>query len=110
MHELDVAERVRVVQPARELLRDVHGDVDGERDALLRAAVPRRAQILAVDVVHREVDLAADLSRVEDGHEVAVREAHDDLGLVAEPLQVLLVREVREHRLDDTELRRFIRP
>src|SRR5579862_159606 len=38
--ELEPAERVRVPEPARELLDDVDGDVDGEGHALLRAAVP----------------------------------------------------------------------
>ena len=107
--QLDVAEAVRVVQAARELLDDVRGDVDGERDALLRAAVPGRAQVLAFDVVHREVDLARDLARIEHGHQVAVRQPHDDLGLVAETLQVFLVGEVRQHRLDDAQLRAVLR-
>ena len=73
-----------------------------------RFHVARRS--LALDVVHREVHLAADLSRIEDRHQVAVRQAHDDLGLVAETLQILLVREVRQHRLDDAELRRLLGP
>ena len=107
--ELDVAEAVRVVETARELLDDVGGDVDGERDPFLRAAVPGRAQVLALDEVHRQVDLAGDLTRIEHRNEISVRQAHDDLGLVAEALQVLLVGQVREHRLDDAELRAVLR-
>src|SRR5204862_5919666 len=76
---------------------------------LLRAAVPGRAQILALDEVHRQVDLAGDLARVENGHQISVRQPDDDLGLVAETLQVLLVGQVREHRLDDAELRALLR-
>src|SRR6185503_82034 len=76
---------------------------------LLRAAVPGGAQVLALDEIHRQVDLARHLSRIEHGHQVAVRQADDDLGLVAEALQVLLVGEVREHRLDDAKFRAVLR-
>src|SRR5262249_16411036 len=62
-------------------------------------------QVLALDEVHRQVDLARDLTGIEHRHQVAVRQPDDHLGLVTETLQVLLVRQVREHRLDDTELR-----
>jgi len=68
----------------------------------------QRFQILAVDVVHREVHLdaaeATGHARVEHRHEVAVRELDDDLGLVAEARDVLGIGEAGEHRLDDAEL------
>ena len=87
---------------------DVDRDVDGKGDPLLGAAVPHRAQILAVDVVHREVQLdaaePAGHARVEHRHQVAVRQLDDDLGLVAEARDVLLVGEVRQHGLDDAQL------
>ncbi len=109
MHQLDVAEVVGVEEAARHLARQVGGDVDGKGDPLLGAAVPGGAQIAPLDVVHRQVDLAARLSRVEHRDQVPVREAHDHLGLVAEALQVLLVRQVRQDRLDDAELGAVLR-
>ena len=93
--------RVRVREAAAQLLDDVDRDVDRERDLLLRAAVPHRAQIAALDEVHREEQLAADQAGVEHRDQVAVRQLDDDLRFVAESRDVLGVGEVRQHGLDD---------
>ena len=50
------------------------------------------------------IDLALDLARVEHADQVAVRQAHDDLGLVAEALQVALLDQVRQRGLDHAQL------
>ena len=52
--QLQALEGVRVVEAAHQLLDDVNGDRQRERDPLLRAAVPDRAQVLALDEVHAE--------------------------------------------------------
>ena len=108
VHELELRERVRVMQPAAQVGDDVDRDVDGKGDALLGAAVPDGAQILAVDEVHRQVHLdaaePAGHARVEHRDEVAVRQLDDDLGLVAKARDVFLVGELRQHGLDDAQL------
>ncbi len=101
VNELEIGERVRIGQAAAQLLDDVDRDVDRERDLLLGAAVPHRAQIAALDEVHREEQLAVDLAGVEHGDQVPVRQLHHDLRLVAEAGDVLVVRQVRQHGLDD---------
>ena len=92
---------MRVREAAAQLLDDVDRDVDRERDLLLRAAVPDRAQVAALDEVHREEQLAADQAGVEHRDQVAVRQLHDNFRLVAESRDVLGVGEVRQHGLDD---------
>jgi hypothetical protein len=98
MDELQAFEGVGVTKAAHQLLDDVNRDRQRKRDALLRAAVPHRAQILALDEIHAEVDLALDLTRVEDADQVSVRQTNHDLGLVLEPLQVALFDQVRQAR------------
>ncbi len=108
--QAQVAEAVRVAQAAAQLLDDVDGDVDREGHALLRAAVPHRAQVLALDEVHGQEQLAVDLAGVEHRDEVAVAELDHDLGLVAEARDVLGVGQVREHGLDDQQLLQAVIP
>ena len=104
VHQLERGEGVRVMEPARQLSRHVDRHVDGEGDAFLGAGVPHRAQIFAVDQLHRHEQLLADEAGVEHGDDVAVREAHHHLRLVFEARRVLLVGELRQHRLDDAQL------
>ncbi len=104
VNQVEPAERVRVAEPARQLLHDVDRDLDGEGHAPLRAAVPGRQQILAFDEVHREVDLIVAVSGIEDRDQVAVRQPHRDHRLVAEALHVVGRHEVRQDLLDDAEL------
>jgi hypothetical protein len=101
MDQLQIREGVGVGQAAAQLLDDVDRDVDRERDLLLRAAVPDRAQVAALDEVHRQEQLAVDLAGVEHRDQVAVGQLDDDLGLVAEPGHVLGVGQVRQDGLDD---------
>src|SRR5690606_6557908 len=89
---------------AAQLLDQVDRDVHRERHPLVGAAVPHRPQVLALDEVHREEQLAADLAGVEHRDQVAVAELDHHLGLVAEPGQVLGVGQVRQDGLDDQEL------
>ena len=101
MDEVEIRERVRVREAAAQLLDDVDGDVDRERDLLLCAAVPHRAQVAALDEVHREEQLAADQAGVEHRDQVAVRQLDDDLRFIAKSRDVLGVGEVRQDGLDD---------
>ena len=97
-------EGVRVAQAAHQLLDDLHRHGQGKGHAPLRAAVPHRAQVLALDEVHAEVDLTLDLTGVEDPDQIAVRQAHDDLGLVLEALEIALLDQVRQRGLDHAQL------
>jgi hypothetical protein len=98
---MQIRKRVRVRKPAAQLFDDINGHVDRERDLLLCAAVPHGAQVSALDKVHREEQLAADQPGVEHRDQVAVRELDHHLRFIAKPRDVLGVREVREHGLDD---------
>ena len=55
-------------------------------DALLLHLTDDRAQVLAVDVLHRDEVLAVDLTDVEDLDDVRVRERRRDARLVQEHL------------------------
>jgi hypothetical protein len=70
----------------------------------LRAAIPHRAQVLALDQLHREVVLALDATRVEHLHEVRVVEPHHDLRLVEKAAVHARVVEVVQHLLHDARL------
>jgi hypothetical protein len=104
MDELETFKGVGVAQAAQELFGDVNRDGQRKGDALLRAAVPYRAQILALDEFHAEENLALDLARIENTDEIPVRQTHHDLGLVLEPLQVALFDQVRQRGLDHAQL------
>ena len=101
MDEVEIRERVRVREAAAQLLDDVDRDVDRERDLLLCAAVPHRAEVAALHEVHREEQLAADQAGVEHRDQVAVRQLHDNFRFIAESRDVLGVGEVRQDGLDD---------
>ena len=73
--QLQVAVAVHVGQRAGHLAHHVQGHV--QRDALAgaHAAVPDLAQVLALDQLHGDVELAVDLARVEGGDQGRVRRA-----------------------------------
>ena len=93
--QVQIAVAVNVGQRAGDLAADVQRDV--QRDARPRAdaAVPDLAQVLALDQIHRDEELAVDLAGVEGGHQVGVRQAQDDLGLVQEPLRLRAIAALR---------------
>ncbi|MCX5746396.1 MAG: hypothetical protein NT062_28295 [Proteobacteria bacterium] len=75
---------VRVVEARGGLRDDVGGDRDGAGDRLARGLGHRGAQVLALDQLHRQEQLAVGLPEVEDLHDVAVRELDGDARLVDE--------------------------
>src|SRR5450631_498207 len=104
MDELEPFEGMRVTQAAQQLFGHMNCHGQRKRDAFLRAAVPYRAQILAFDEFHAEEDLALDLARIENAHQVPVRQTHNNLRLVLEPLQVAPFDKVGQRGLDHTQL------
>ena len=102
--EVQVAVAVDVGERARDLAPDVQRDV--ERDARPRAdaAVPDLAQVLAFDQVHRDEELAVDLTGVEGRHQVGVRQTKDDLRLVEKPVGLGVVAALGDDLLDDAAL------
>ena len=98
--QLEVLEGVRVGQRPRDLLDDVGRHIDREGDAALGAAVPGGQQILPLDVLHGQEDLAVLHAGVEDRDQVAVGQAQRDHHLVAEAPGVLGGHQVGQHLLD----------
>ena len=79
--------------------------VERHAQALVPGAPHDRAQVAAVDVLHRDVVALLDPAEVEDLDDVRVGEAGHHLGLVHEHVQELLVlREVRQDALDRDDL------
>ena len=99
----------RVVERAEELDDDVQRELGRERDLLLRAALEKRGEVEALDVLHRDEQaiLAVLLGapEVDDGHDVAVGERRRELGFRDEHLGELRPVGVdREDELHDEEL------
>ena len=91
----------RVEHPAH------HVQHEGQRQRHVSLAHPGRhfAQVFAVDVLEREVRLVRVQAHVEHLRDGSVRELHQRLGFVDEPLdEVGVLREVRQNLLDDAEL------
>ena len=95
---------VRIGEAPHQLLDDVGGHRQRERDAFLGAAVPDGAQVLALDELHGQVDFALDPAGIEHTHQVSVAEAHNHLGFVLEPLDVALACQMRQGSLDHAQL------
>jgi hypothetical protein len=73
---------VRGVQRGRHLTHEVHGPRRRQQAAGL---LDRGLGVDAVDVAHRQPELPGLLAAVVDRHDVAVREAGDDVRLAHEP-------------------------
>ena len=101
---MQVAVAVNVGEGARDLAPDVQRDVERDAGPGAHAAVPDLAQVLPLDQLHGDEELAVDLARVEGRNQVRVREAQHDLGLVEEPVGLRGVGLLRDHLLDDAEL------
>ena len=84
--QVQVAVAVDVGERAGDLAADVQRDVERDAGPRAHAAVPDLAQVLALDQLHRDEELAVDLAGVEGRHQVGVRQAQHDLGLVEEPV------------------------
>jgi hypothetical protein len=102
--QVQVAVAVDVGERARDLAPDVQRDV--QRDARPRphAAVPDLAQVLALDQIHRDVELAVDLAGVERRHQVRVRQPQHHLGLVQKAVRLRAVALLRDDLLDHAQL------
>ena len=101
MDEIQIRERVRVGEPATQLLDDVHGDVDRKSYLLFCAAIPNRAKIATFNEIHREKKFATNESGIEHRNQIAVRQLHDNFRFIAESRDVLGVCEMRQNGLDD---------
>ena len=96
---------VRVAEAARRLARDVRGHERRHRRRrrlVLRERTQQAQQVLALDVLHDDEELAVLLAELVDLHDVGVREARRDLRLVDEHVDELRILVVRaEDLLDD---------
>ena len=101
-----VAAAVRVVERRGHLGRDVDGQRDRQRHAQLAAGLLDRAQVAAVDVLHRdEVAAGLDLAEVVDVDDVRVVQLRRELGLVDEHRdELFVVGQVRQDLLDRDDL------
>ena len=102
--QAQVGVRVDVGQRAGDLARHVQRDVERDARAGADAAVPDLAQVLPLDQLHRDEELAVDLAGVEGGDQVGVREAQHHLGLVEKAIGLGAIVLLGEHLLDDAEL------
>ncbi len=83
---------VRVGERAADLGRDVQAELARQRHPRHRGALEHAAEVPAVDDLHDEEIPAAADAEVEDLHDVAVRQAHRDVGLVDEHVAELRIR------------------
>ena len=104
MDEVQIAVAVHVGERPRDLAPEVEGDVERDAGARADAAVPDLAQVLPLDQLHGDEELAVHLARVEGRDQVRVGEAQDHLGLVQESVRLGRVGLLRDHLLDDAEL------
>ena len=104
VNEAEVAVAVHVGERAGGLPHHLQGDVERDARAGAHAAVPDLAQILALDQLHRDVEVAGDVPRIEGRHQVGVRQAEDHLGLVEEAVDLRLIGLLGDDLLDHAEL------
>jgi hypothetical protein len=86
-----VDRHVRGVEAAGDLRRDVRRVLRRDRLAALAAALEDRAQVLSVDVLHRDEVLAVRARELVDPRDVGVAEEAGDLGLVDQHLDEVVV-------------------
>ena len=82
---------VGVLEGGADLAHHAQAQVEGHAQPLLPRALHDRAQVAAVDVLHRDVVALLDPPEVEDLHDARVGEARHHLGLVDEHVEELLV-------------------
>jgi hypothetical protein len=99
---------VGVVEAFERLGQDEQGELEGELELLLGAAGQHVQEVFPLHKLHADEVLAFDLAQVVDLHDVAVDEAHHDLGLVDEHLDELFV--VGEVRQDLFDRKLFLKP
>ena len=101
---------MHALEGTQDLARDIDRDADRQELVFLPELAQEAVAVDPVDVLHREVRLAAGIAPgMEDGHDVLVRDRRVQSRLAFEhraPLRI--VREVREQSLHD-ELRREVR-
>ncbi len=102
---LEVLLTVRMIERRGETRTDQQRQAERQRAALGARAVQDRAQVLAVDELHRDEVVVADLAEVVDVDDVVVIELGGELGLVDEHRdEVGAVGEVRQDLLDGDRL------
>ncbi len=93
---------VRVVEAAQRLHHHQERELDGQRDAKVRAPAAELAEIEALHVLHRDEKAARVAPEILDGDDVGVREARCELRLVDEHRREHgVVGVLREDLLDD---------
>ena len=98
---------MRVMQRIGDLHRRVNGDLNRQpslASILALHAIENGAQILAVDVLHRDEEVLVFPREIEDRHDIGVLELHRDLRLIDEHRDELLVlRDARQNALHRDE-------
>jgi hypothetical protein len=104
MDQLQVAVIVHIGQRPGGLAHHVQRHV--QRDALpgAHATVPDLAQVLALDELHGDVELAVHLTGVEGVHQRRMRQPQHHLGLVQEAVGLGAVELLGDHLLDHAQL------
>jgi len=95
---------VRVIEPLADLDRRVERHRNGQGALGLIALFQDGAEVLAVDVLHCDEIVVADLAQVGDLADVRMAELDGDLGFVDEHLDKLLIlREMGQNPFDDQQ-------
>src|SRR5919201_1636588 len=103
---MDDVKRVRVRQGSCDVGDDASGEREGRRTPVQSEKTGEKGEeSRSVDVLEDQEVLALELAHLEDADDVRMLERHRDAGLALEQVQeVLALREVREHALDDDTL------
>jgi hypothetical protein len=80
---------MRIRECATALGRDERRDDAGHQGTIARE---RRAQVFAFDALHRQEHLVSDSPKIEDGHDVLMREAHRQPSFANEQLEEARIR------------------
>ncbi len=93
-----------VVEAAQHLHHDEEAEVGGHGELALAELLQELREVVALDVLHRDVEPTLFAAEVEGLHHIAVREARGEAGLGGEHhAEARVVGEAVEHQLDHRE-------
>ena len=93
---------VRVAERLQHLAHDEQREVERQRQAALGQVPQEHVEVVALDVLHRDVQAVVLAPEVRHLHDVAMTQARGELGFANEHLrEVGVLRQLGQHHLDD---------